>query len=142
MRVIKRRICRDAAARIAETCYHPPSCRFCLPFFLSLSLSSRPPEFASARAHRCKWPGLSVRAPLIRLRSIRVPGKKVIIFIRTGKCLTKRVACYCSDSSRSDCCFVSLTRNVCWISESRFSDRPAALCNHKRLLMQHGNMEH
>lgn len=50
------------------------------------------------------------------------PSKKVIIFIRTGKCLTKRGARYCSDSSRSDCCFVSLTRNVCRVPGSRFSE--------------------
>lgn len=129
-------------SKIAKTCYHSSSrvTFFPLFFFFFFLVFSRIRERTHAHID-ANGSGSVCTAPLIRLRPIRAPSKKVIIFIRTGKCLTKRVACYCSDGSRSDCCFVSLTRNVCRVSGFRFSDHPTALCNHKRLLMQRGKHE-
>lgn len=124
MRVIKRRISSFAptrSAKIAKTCYHS---QLLSSFFFGVPSNSR----AHAHVHWYKWSEFRVRVPLIRLRPIRASSKKVIIFIRTGKCLTKRVVCYYSDGSRSDCCFVSLTRNVCQVSGFRFSDRPVWRC--------------
>jgi len=111
MRVIKRRICSFAPTP-CQDCKNLLSPVVAGSFFLFFFSVPRTRERTRV-VHRCKWFGLCVWVPLIRLRPVRAPSKKVIIFIRTGKCLTKRIACYCSDDPRSDCCFVSLTRNVC-----------------------------
>jgi len=125
---------------------------------LSRATSARKPIIAGRDSFRASRGWTRAQRALIRLRPVRAaslslslslfiyiyiyislfPGRKVIIFIRSGKCLTKRGARYCcADSSRSDCCFVSLTRRVCRLAGPRKSRSACARAfNHKRLLMQ------
>lgn len=106
-------------------------------FLSSFSFFRRPLEFASARARTSMQMAWALCTVAVNSLTSYSSSKQKGNYFHSGRKVPNE-ASYCSDGSRSDCCFVSLTRNVCQVSGSRFSDRPVALCNHKRLLMPRG----